>query len=96
MSHVTHTNEEALENVFEGLPVFQGLPVFEGLPVFQGLPAFEVPTSDRSDRMKMQRLDDFHMHVCVAVCCSALQRVAVCCSVLQCVAATLNEEAETG
>ena len=25
--------------------------------------------------------------VCVAVCCSVLQRVAVCCSVLQCVAA---------
>ena len=24
--------------------------------------------------------------VCVAVCCSVLQRVAVCCSVLQCVA----------
>jgi len=24
--------------------------------------------------------------LCVAVCCSVLQRVAVCCSVLQCVA----------
>ena len=36
-----------------------------------------------------------HLDVCVAVCCSVLQRVAVCCSVLQCVAATLNEGAET-
>ena len=26
------------------------------------------------------------IQVCVAVCCSVLQRVAVCCSVLQCVA----------
>ena len=29
-------------------------------------------------------------HICVAVCCSVLQRVAVCCSVLQCVAAFCN------